>query len=87
MKWISVEERLPTDDEPVLIYTPAGKYGKVWIDCWQMQREAPLSFSSATIETGFMWDEHEFEEVSHWMPLPQPPSEEPPGEPSRKEPK
>ena len=69
-RWVSVRERLPDSDSPVLVYTPKNAHAKVWIDCWQMQREAPLSWSSATIETGFMWDGFEFEDVTHWMPLP-----------------
>jgi len=69
-RWVSVRERLPDSDGPVLVYTPKNAHAKVWIDCWQMQREAPLSWSSATIETGFMWDGFEFEDVTHWMPLP-----------------
>jgi Protein of unknown function (DUF551) len=69
-RWVSVGDRLPDSDGPVLVYTPKNKHAKVWIDCWSMQREAPVSFSSATIETGFMWDGFEFEDVTHWMPLP-----------------
>lgn len=73
-RWVSVLERLPDSDDPVLVHTPKNKHAKVWIDCWSMQREAPLSFSSATIETGYAWDGFEFEEVTHWMPLPPLPS-------------
>lgn len=70
--WIPVGERLPETEDEVLIYAPS-TLAKIRTDCWRMQREAPISFSSATIETGMMWDEHEFEEVTHWMPLPPPP--------------
>ena len=68
--WVSVYDRMPDTDNQVLVYVPANKYMKVQIDSWSMQREAPLSFSSATIETGFAWDNFEFEDVTHWMPLP-----------------
>lgn len=78
--WISVEDRLPTTGDPVLVYRPSGKYDKVWIDCWREQPEAPVSFSSATISVGHGWDEHDFEDVTHWMPLPAPPATEPKGE-------
>jgi hypothetical protein len=67
--WIAVEDRLPETADPVLIYTPGNKYLKFAIDQWKMQREAPVSFSSATIEIGFYWCEHEYEEVTHWKPL------------------
>ena len=74
-RWVSVRERLPDSDGPVLVYTPKNKHAKVWIDCWSMQREAPVSWSSETIETGFMWDGFEFEDVTHWMPLPVAPAD------------
>jgi hypothetical protein len=67
--WISVQDRLPTVGEQVLVYVPNSQYGKVQIDTWDMQREAPVSFSSATIEIGHGWDNHEFEDITHWMPL------------------
>lgn len=73
-RWVSVRERMPDSDGPVLVYTPKNEHATVWIDRWQMQREAPLSWSSATIETGFMWDGFEFEDVTHWMPLPAAPA-------------
>ena len=71
-EWISVHDRLPSDDRPVLVYTPSTR--TVWIDCWAMQHESLVSWSSATIETGYAWAEWGFDEVSHWMPLPEPPS-------------
>lgn len=72
MRWIPVSERLPEPDTEVLVYgkSPWAKEPYARIDTWAMQREAPLSFSSATIETGYMWDESDFDDISHWMPLP-----------------
>lgn len=69
-QWISVDERLPDNDELVLVTGPGFRRQHVSFDCWRMQREAPLSWSSATIETGMGWDDHEYEEITHWMPLP-----------------
>lgn len=74
-QWISVEDRLPNTDEIVLVLVPGARYQQVALDCWRMQREAPLSWSSATIEIGMGWDDHEFDEVTHWMPLPAPPAD------------
>lgn len=68
--WISVNERLPDTEELVLVFVPGARYQKVGLDCWRMQHESPVEWSSVTIETGMAWDEHEFEEVTHWMPLP-----------------
>lgn len=67
--WISVQDRMPPDDTPVLIYVPGNEMLAFAIDQWQMQREAPLDWSSATIETGMGWCDHDYEDVSHWMPL------------------
>lgn len=63
--WVSVADRMPDTDDEVLVWTAQG----AMLDRWRMQSEAPLSFSSATIETGMYWDEHEFEEVTHWQPI------------------
>jgi hypothetical protein len=74
--WVSVEERMPDSPDPVLVFAPANQYQKIAIDCWSMQRESPVAWSSATIETGMYWGDHEFTDVTHWMPLPAPPASE-----------
>lgn len=65
-KWISVEEMLPQAFYSVLVYIP---------------EEAPMP----TVHEGYMTDNgrwistvyvREFEKVTHWMPLPEPPQEE-----------
>ncbi len=67
-KWISVEERLPDKSGEVLICV----YGHVTIAWYSVNR----------FETGggmvFFVDDHfaDDNEVTHWMPLPQPPKEE-----------
>jgi hypothetical protein len=75
--WISVEDKMPPMDEEVLIYVPGAKFNSVDLDTWGEIREAPVSWSSATIPVGEGWGNHEFEEVSHWMPKPQPPGASP----------
>lgn len=67
--WIAVGERLPEPNAEVLVYTEGG----IRIDMWIMHREAPVSFSSITVETGYGWVDHDFEDVTHWTPLPEPP--------------
>ena len=64
--WVSVADRMPDTDEPVFLLT---RFGPA-IDQWRMQYEAPVSFSSATIPTGVYWDNHDFEDVTHWMRIP-----------------
>ena len=76
--WVSPYDSVPQPDQTVLVWSR-----QTWetapslkIDTWSMQREAPLSFSTATIETGYGWDEHEnFESVIAWQPLPNPPKD------------
>lgn len=79
--WVLPYDSVPQPDQTVLVWScqtwetaPSLK-----IDTWSMQREAPLSFSTATIETGYGWDEHEnFESVIAWQPLPAPPAQKEP---------
>lgn len=70
MRWISVAERMPDTEDEVLVYFPTAKYNKVDLDCWRMQHESPVAWTSQTVEIGMMWDNHEFEDITHWMPLP-----------------
>lgn len=58
-RWISVKERLPNEDESVLIYQP--KAG-----CW---------VSSHDKHGWGMWENGLTCEPSHWMPLPEPPED------------
>ncbi|MCH8180207.1 MAG: DUF551 domain-containing protein [Proteobacteria bacterium] len=79
--WVSPYDSVPQPDQTVLVWSR-----QTWetapslkIDTWAMQREAPLSFSTATIETGYGWDDHEdFESVIAWQPLPAPPAQKDP---------
>lgn len=73
--WISVDERMPEDGQTVLVFTPGMPVLDIWIDTWREQHEAPVSFSSATVPIGLGWDDHEFEAITHWQPLPAPPQE------------
>jgi len=75
-EWIPVCERLPEIGIPVLVYTPRTEYLQHAIDEWVIYREAPVPFSSATIETGEGWGDHDYEDVTHWQPLPEPPKGE-----------
>lgn len=74
MKWISVKDRLPEikkhhESDIVICYTEEGTYafssllenmfGQTVFDC---EREDP---------SGVRWTE----QVTHWMPLPEPPKE------------
>ena len=72
--WVSVNDRLPEDGTECLVIVKYGNDPKFYrvIDTWRMQREAPVSFSSATIKTGLMWDDHDFFDVLMWQPVNRP---------------
>ena len=68
MEWISVEDRLPDDD---------GSHFDVWVDgdripdaLYDNDKQAFLNYVSDN-DGYFEW--REIENVTHWMPLPEPP--------------
>lgn len=95
LPWISVEDQRPPLGTECLVWVARPKYVKrpfADVERWDEIREAPVSFSSATIVVGEGWMEYDFEDVSHWIPLPLPPTEAQPvnndsvsGSPSRSE--
>lgn len=73
-QWIACSERMPDEGQDCLVllcWDDQQPY--IGIDTWHMGSERPLEFSSATIETGLEWAEHDYDEISHWLPLPEPP--------------
>lgn len=73
LKWISVEERLPELDRGVLVYY--GNLVRSYVYVAEMKRH----YDSETREWMDDWVEGPSaivtEDVTHWMPLPDPPSE------------
>jgi hypothetical protein len=64
-RWIAVSERLPEEDEDVLVMTAEGKF-------------ASGGMHVASLDEDGVWypshgDGWEFPDVTHWMPLPEPP--------------
>ena len=66
-KWIPVAERLPKEYEPVLVYNPSVGHG-------QYVMKATLADDGWMTE--FDFDPHGNPEITHWMPLPEPPKGE-----------
>ena len=72
MEWISVEDRLPEVDRYVLIKAPSGYTG------------LPYRYSEAKYNPDYKgWTDvandritDSGEDVTHWMPLPEPPTEQ-----------
>ena len=67
-EWISVKDRLPEEEEMVLIYTKTNitNYGTY------TKRYGAYRKEGFICQDGFMW----LNTASHWMPLPQPPKGE-----------
>ena len=55
--WVSVKDRLPNEDEAVMVYN--AKLDSMYVDCPLYLGEPKLHFDAG---------------VTHWMPLPQPPT-------------
>lgn len=71
--WVSVTDRLPEPDNgEVLVWLTEGRCA---FDEWHMHHEDPTGMGGATLEMGPMWRDYEFDEVTHWMPLPRAPQE------------
>ena len=66
-EWISVEERLPEIFADVLVYDELG-IG------YAARRPLPPKYSRRNV--GWLECDKEIHGVTHWMPLPSPPSEE-----------
>ena len=62
-EWISVEERLPEENGEYLVYT---KYG--WFDVERFKL-----WDDDDTDGGYWWEYEGI--VTHWMPLPEPPTE------------
>lgn len=65
MEWISVEKRLPEIGDWVLIHTPVNKQSLIEIAMLDYLHH----FINPAMGYGY------FKNVSHWMPLPEPPKE------------
>lgn len=70
--WIPVTERMPEPDSgEVLVWLSGGMYA---LEEWHTYREDPTGMSTThTLDMGCMWRTFDFEEVTHWMPLPSAP--------------
>ena len=78
--WIKCSERMPEPGVEVLVWmaAPVVTGGiQVATDTWDEQYESPVSWSSATIPIGMGWDSGtDWEDITHWMPLPAAPGNE-----------
>lgn len=66
--WIPVGERLPeVDSGEVLVWLTGGRCA---FDEWHQYHEDPTGLGGGTLYMGDMWRDYEFDEITHWIPLP-----------------
>ncbi len=75
-KWISVKDRLPEDKVEVLFYekwcgVPGVGYYSEKCEDWNADTEFVEAYGNSYVLSTI-----ESEDVTHWMPLPDPPKEE-----------
>ena len=57
-EWIPVSERLPEEEQRVLVWSQSNGLHIAYLDLWQQWRDA---------------DDNHGKKITHWMPLPKPP--------------
>lgn len=65
-KWVSVDDKLPKEDQSVLIYDAYSTHGKVYTMTCSSYLLACLSGDEFS---------ESYRGITHWMPLPKPPTE------------
>ena len=73
MEWISVNDKLPEMDVPVLVYTIWEKEEYKYIVLYLSEGDEEIPFPKGWFGGGEYYLEFAFDEVTHWMPLPLPP--------------
>lgn len=72
-EWISVEERLPEPNEECIVAAKVGNRmvtdSAMRVHCYNLRTQETTYAWEITHD----WDEGEGCEITHWMPLPQPP--------------
>ena len=79
-RWISVEERLPEKDQEVLLIAHGWESQSMYIGCLHNE-EAETSWLTGITSKESEWSISGWSylrapEVTHWMPMPEPPKEE-----------
>jgi hypothetical protein len=69
MKWISVKERLPEEDQQVLVYSEDYPMEVMWF----RNNKFNEYYEDLDIKKDYNF---EIEEVTHWMPIPEPPKDQ-----------
>ena len=78
MEWISVSDRLPNVDKTTSNYEKIGviAYCKGWSKPQYRIYERTLVRGKKVYRWKYHWDRISDENITHWMPLPEPPKED-----------
>lgn len=81
-EWISVKERLPSEKSRCLVYIRAhnkwrGYMKTVWFTPCYEGVEDHLQGKKMWYDYDSEYGDYKIRDVTHWMPLPEPPKEEP----------
>lgn len=78
MEWIKCSERLPNDDEDVLIYDYRDGIGIGFYEYSNVsgyyEKDGSFFITNSGWEVSYDWARHM--DPTHWMPLPKPPKED-----------
>lgn len=66
-KWISVNDELPSENGQYLVKMPNSPFNR--------KGQAVSEFTSS-VKPNFSYDRLHIDQVTHWMPLPEPPKED-----------
>lgn len=73
-QWIACSERMPDVGTQCLVWV-TGQGGFCDIDIWDEQHEDPLGMGGPTVAIGVYWNSNDPDDITHWMPLPEAPSD------------
>lgn len=71
--WISVNDRLPEEDDITNYLVTDGEY--YWVGYYRYDAEAWDSFTMGWLGQVYADGTNESANITHWMPLPEPPEE------------
>lgn len=73
-EWISVEDKMPPNNQMVIGYTPCD--GFMFVGFYRAEKHHTYDWSNWYIITAMRSTKIVKKKVTHWMPLPEPPKEE-----------
>lgn len=73
--WNKIDDGPPEKDTYVFVYMPTDNHLSIRVDRWVDLHECLVDFSTETVCVGEGWENHKFDEITHWTPLLKPPED------------